>query len=121
MQSERTNLSERLLDFAVNIIKLTARLNRTVVGRHITGQLLRSGTSSGANYEEGCGAESRVDFIHKLQLSLKELRESSYWLRLIKKANLIADSDPHLEALLREADELSNIIGKSIVTAKKNK
>ena len=66
MTNERINLSERLLDFAVNIIKLTAQLNKTATGRHVGGQLMRSGTSSGANYEEGCGAESRVDFIHKL-------------------------------------------------------
>jgi len=73
------------LDFAVEIIKLAVRLNKTSVGRHIGGQLTRSGTSPGANYEEACGAESRADFIHKLQIVLKELRESSYWLRLIRQ------------------------------------
>ena len=85
MQNERNNLSERLLDYAANIIKLTIRLNRTAVGRHIGGQLVHAGTSGGANYEEACGAESRADFVHKLQIVLKELRESLYWLRLIKK------------------------------------
>ena len=119
MQNERNDLSERLLEFAAEIIKLVARLNKTAVGRHIGGQLTRSGTSAGANYEEACGAESRADFIHKLQIVLKELRESFYWLRLIKKVNLIPGTDPKLSALLQEAKELTNIIAKSIITARK--
>ena len=119
MQSEMRNLSERLLEFAANIIKLVVRLNKTGHGRHIGGQLTRSATSAGANYEEACSGESRADFIHKLQLVLKELRESFYWLRLIKKAGLIPNTDSKLSALLQEAKELTNIIAKSIVTAKK--
>jgi len=83
MKNKRNDLSGRSLDFAAEIIKLALRLNKTGVGRHIGGQLTRSGTSAGANYEKACGAESRADFIHKLHLVLKELRESSYWLRLI--------------------------------------
>jgi four helix bundle protein len=75
---EKNDLSERLLDFAASCIKLTVRLNRTAAGKHIAIQLMRSATSSGANYEEACGAESRADFIHKLQLVLKELKESLY-------------------------------------------
>ncbi|MBT9149768.1 MAG: four helix bundle protein [Dehalococcoidia bacterium] len=114
MQNE---LSERLLDFAADIIKLIVRLKKTAEGRHIGGQLMRSAASAGANYEEACGAESRADFIHKLQIVLKELRESFYWLCLIKKVNLISDTD--VEPILQEAKELANIIGKSIVTAKK--
>jgi len=66
MQSERKDLSERLLDFAASGIKLTARLNRTAVGRYIANQLMRASGSAGANYEEACGAESRADFIHKI-------------------------------------------------------
>ncbi len=89
MKNKRNDLSKRLLNFAAEIIKLALRLNKTAVGRHIGGQLTRSGTSAGANYEEACGAESRADFILKLQIVLKELRESSYWLRLIKKIELI--------------------------------
>ena len=72
MQSERNSLSERLLVFAADIIKLIVQLNKTVVGRHIGQQLTRPGTSAGANYEEAYGAESRADFIHKLQIVLKE-------------------------------------------------
>ena len=82
---------------------------------------MRSGTSSGANYEEACGAESRLDFIHKLQVVLKELRESLYWLRLIKRTSFISDTEPNLSALLQEAQELANIIAASIVTARKRK
>ncbi len=115
----QSNLSERLLDFAANIIKLVVRLNKTAVGRHIAGQLTRSGTSAGANYEEACGAESRADFIHKLQIVLKEMREPFYWLQLIKKAPLLLDTDPNLSILLQPTKELTNIIEKSIVTAKK--
>jgi four helix bundle protein len=84
MENKRKDLSERLLDFAANIIKLIGRFNQTFVGRHIGNQLMRSATSSGANYEEACGAESKADFIHKMQLVLKELRESLFWLKLTK-------------------------------------
>ena len=89
------------------------------MGRHIGGQLTRSGTSAGANYEEACGAESRADFIHKLQIVLKELRESFYWLGLIKKVRILPGTDPKLRALLQEAKERTNIIAKSIITARK--
>jgi four helix bundle protein len=118
MKNQRNDLSERLLEFAANTIKLGARLGRTAAGRHVAGQLMRSGTSSGANYEEACGAESRPDFIHKLQIVLKELKESLYWLRLIQKASLIHPADPNLSALLQEATELANIVAKSIITAR---
>ena len=116
MQNKRKDLSERLLDFAAGIIKLLVRLNKTAVGRHIGNQLMRSATSSGANYEEACGAESKADFIHKMQLVLKELRESLYWLKLVKRACLIPDED--LQPFLSEADELVKIVAKSIITAK---
>ena len=119
MKNKRNDLSERWLNFAAKIIKLALRLNKSAVGRHSSGQLTRSGTSAGANYEEACGAESRADFIHKLQIVLKELRESSYWLRLIRKIEFIPVTYPKFSALLKEAEELTNIIAKSIVTARK--
>ena len=121
MQNKRNDLSERLLDFATNIVKLVTQLNKSPVGRHVAGQLIRSGTSAGANYEEACGAESRLDFAHKLQIVLKELRESLYWLRLAQRAALIPQSDPALASLLQEAKELANIVGKSIVTVKRGR
>ncbi len=109
-------LAERLLDFATGSVRLWARAGRTMPGRYIAGQLLRSASSAGANYEEACGAESRADFTHKLQISLKELREACYWLRLLGRSQLVPDD--HLSALLDQAGGLSRMVGKSIVTAK---
>ena len=117
----QNDLSDRFLEFGAKIIKLIARLDKTPVGRHISGQLLRSGTSSGANYEEACEAESRRDFVHKMQVVLKELKESFYWLRLIKKAALLSHDDLQMRDLLKENKELINITAKSIVNAKQSK
>lgn len=82
------DISERLLDFAVRVIKLVNALPKTVVERHIAGQLVRSGTSCGSNYEESRGAESRADFVHKLGIALKEIKESRFWLKVIFTARL---------------------------------
>jgi len=119
MENKRNELSERLLDFASLSIKLATRLNKTDAGRHIANQLIESATSAGANYEEACGAESRNDFIHKMQIVLKELRESQYWIRLIGKSDIYHGDD--LNALLNEATQLINIIAKSVITAKNNR
>jgi four helix bundle protein len=100
-------------------VKITTILRRTATGREIAGQLLRSGTSSGANYEEARGAQSRADFLHKLQIVLKELRESLFWLRLIDKAQIV--KDPGVANAIDETRQLSNIIAKSVVTARKQK
>ena len=113
------SLSVRLEDFVLEVVKIVEILAQSFVGRHFARQLLSSSTSSGANYEEACAAESRSDFIHKLQIVLKELRESHYWLRLVSKTGLITSGK--LSELLEEAKSLSNIVGKSIVTARKNK
>ena len=110
------NLSERLLNFAANVMKLISLLSKTYAGRHVGGQLFRSATSAGANYEEACGAESRADFVHKMQIVLKELKEARYWLLLIKKSELT--KTPNIDQLIQEAGELSRIIAKSVVTAK---
>jgi len=117
MKSEE--LEERFIDFAANIVRFVIGLEKTAIGRHIGGQLARSATSAGANYEEACGAESRADFIHKMQIVLKELRESIYWMRLIEKTKLAQSSN--LLSLRQEAGELANIVAKSIVTAKSRK
>ena len=94
---ERRALDERVLEFGARIIKLVESLPRTLVGRHIGDQLLRSGTSIGANYEEAQAGESRSDFIHKLQLALKESRETQYWLRLLAKVGKLPhDSGPDI-------------------------
>ena len=113
------DISERLLNFAVRIIKLVNALPKTVVGRHIAGQLVRSGTSCGSNYEESRGAESRADFIHKLGIALKEIKESRFWLKVIFLSKIMKPE--HIEPLIAECEELSAIIAKSIITAKSKK
>src|SRR6059058_6247753 len=82
-------LEERLIDFAVRIIKLTSSLPKTAAGKHIAGQILRSGTSPAPNYGEARGAESHADFVHKLKIVLKELNETSIWLRIIERSQLM--------------------------------
>jgi four helix bundle protein len=114
---DANELSERLLAFAARCLKLCDKIGRGVAGRCVSGQLTRSSTSAGANYEEACGAESRADFLHKLQISLKEVRESRYWLRLTREAQL--QPAAKLSPLMTEADELVRILSKSVVTAKR--
>jgi len=112
------SLSERLLDLAARIGKVVDALPETRLGRHIAGQLVRSGTSPAPNYEEACGAESRRDFIHKLRICLKELRESRCWIRLIIRTELLPEIK--MREILDETDQLCNIVGKSILTARTN-
>jgi four helix bundle protein len=110
------DLDERLLEYGVRIIRLVEALPKSSVSRRIGDQLLRSGTSVGANYEEAQGAESKEDFVHKLQLALKELREALYWIRLLAKAGkLPADK---LANILDESIQLRAILSKSVATAK---
>lgn len=118
MGSFSDNMSNRFMVLVVNIIKLEKQLCKTYSGRHIFGQLFRAGTSAGANYEESRAGESRADFIHKMQIVLKELRESHYWIKLIIVAKLNPSEDEALKFLLSESKELANIIAKSIITAK---
>jgi four helix bundle protein len=112
-------LSERMLNFAVRVGKVADALPDTRLGRHFAGQLVRCGTSPPPNYEEACAAESRNDFIHKLAIVLKELRETGCWLRMIVKGELLPAQ--RLESALEEAEQLRRIIGQSINTAKANR
>ncbi len=118
MTSFSDGMSDRFLMFVVNLIKLERKICKTYAGRHIYGQLFRSGTSAGANYEEARAGESTADFIHKMQIVLKELRESHFWIRLIYAAKLVPPEDETLILILRESKELANITAKSVVTAK---
>jgi four helix bundle protein len=118
LQLPREQLAERMLNFAARVGKVVDALPDSRLGRHIAGQLVRSGTSPAPNYAEACGAESRRDFIHKLQICLKELRESKCWLKLILRAELLPNKALHL--LLDECDQLISIVVKSIVTTKRN-
>lgn len=115
--NERGDLNERLLDYATRIIKAVESLPRTLVGRRIGDQLLRCSISVGANYEEARGAESREDFVHKLQIALKELRESNYWLRLLLKARTVPPE--RLANILDESNQLRAMLSKAVATTKK--
>ena len=113
------DLSERLLNFAARVGKVVDALPSTRMGRHIAGQLVRCGTSPAPNYEEARAAESRADFVHKLGICLKELRECRCWIKLIIKTDLLPEQ--RMSELLDECEQLSNIIARSIVTARENK
>jgi four helix bundle protein len=115
----RFDLEERLLEYAVRIIRLVDALPATRAGRHVADQLLRCGTSPLANHGELQGAESRKDFIHKLGICLKEIRETRRWLRLVHRVPLIAPSK--VEPLIAETESLIKIFAASIRTAERNK
>ena len=120
MNKKTYDLEERLLEFSVRIIKIVEQLEKTKAGNHVGGQLLRSGTSPYPNHGEAQAAESQKDFIHKIRISLKELRETQRWLRLIQKVPLI--SKPKLlDNILVETEELIKIFVTSIKTAEKRK
>jgi four helix bundle protein len=113
------DLQDRLIDYAVRIIALSEALPDTKAGRHVASQILRSGTSPAPNYGEAQSAESRADFVHKLKVALKELRETKIWLEMIGKAKMIAP-ESKLAPLVKETDELIAILFTSIGTAKKH-
>ena len=113
------DLEERLLEFASRVIDLTESLPQTRAGNHVGAQILRSGTSPFPNHGEAEEAESREDFIHKLKVCLKELRETRRWARLIQRKGWVKN-DSTLDWLLSESDELTRIFYSSIQTAKRN-
>ncbi len=117
MSNERNfDLEDRLIDFGVRIIRLTEALPKTRVGNHIAGQILRCGTSPAPNHGEARGAESRLDFVHKMKVGLKELRETKVWLLILAKANLLKSSS-QLDPLIDESNQLISIFVSSIKTA----
>ncbi|MDD5599777.1 MAG: four helix bundle protein [Victivallaceae bacterium] len=87
--SRKFDLQRRFIDYAVRIIRLSESLSKTQAGKHISLQILRSGTSPAPNYGEAQSAESKADFIHKLKIALKEMRETEVWLKMIAKSKLI--------------------------------
>ena len=113
------DLQKRLIDYAVRIIALAGSLPPTFTGNHIAGQIIRSGTSPAPNYAEAVSSESRNDFIHKIQIALKELRETDVWLKIIQSARLI-DPPDRLNSLLEETNELLSILVASVHTARRN-
>ena len=116
---DKQKLEDRLIDFAVLIIEIVNEMPNTKAGNHLSGQLVRSGTSPALNYGEAQSAESRKDFIHKIKVVLKELRESFVCLKIIYKARLFK-TKIKIEAALKENDELISIFVKSVETAQKN-
>ncbi len=109
-------LSDRLWYFAARIAKLVDALPDTRLGRHVAGQLVRSGTSAPPNDDEARVGESRADFAHKTNVALKELVETRGWLKFIVLAQLLPSG--RIEALAEECDQLCRILGKSVSTAK---
>ena len=114
MPVPRYDLEDRLINFAVQICLLTDRFPSTPIARHVSTQITRSGTSPFANYGEAQAAESRQDFVHKLTVCLKELRETQAWLKFAERMNLCTEG---VEAARAECNELVSIFGASIKTA----
>jgi four helix bundle protein len=109
-------LSDRLWCFAARIGKVVDALPDTRMGRHVAGQLVRSGTSAPPNYDEARVGESRADFAHKVNVALKELVETRGWLKFIVLAQLLPAR--RVQVLAEECDQLCRILGKSVATAK---
>lgn len=112
------DLEERLLDYAARIMRLAEKLPSTRAGNHVAAQILRCGTSPLPNHGEAQGAESPRDFIHKMRICLKELRETRRWLRLIQRVPMIK-SPAQVEPLLEETESLIKIFFTSIRTAQR--
>ena len=117
--NEQYDLEERLLDFAARIIRMSEKVPRTRPGNHVAGQVLRSGTSPLSNHGEAQAGESPADFLHKLKVCLKELRETHRWLRLIHRVPLIK-KPARLDPLVKECDELIRIFVASVRTSEAN-
>lgn len=114
---KKQELEERLIDFATNVILFTDYIKKSYAGNHLTGQIVRSSTSPALNYGEAQSAESKKDFIHKMGICLKELRETLNCLKIIERAYLSSNEELK-DRLKKEANELVSIFVVSIRTAK---
>lgn len=112
------DIAERLLNLAVQILRVTSAIMAHPEGKHVAQQLARSGTAPGAHDEEARRAESKADFVHKARLAAKELGESVYWLRLANPARLL---EVDLGPIIREGGELTAILTASVRTARGSK
>jgi four helix bundle protein len=117
-ETGRFDLEDRLLDFSARVIRLVDALPNSRAANHISGQLLRCGTSPYGNHGEVEAAESRKDFVHKLKICLKELKETRRWLRLIAKSAML--QGPKIVPILNETEELIKIFFSSVRTAERN-
>ena len=120
MPEQKYDLEDRLLEYGASVVRFIEKMPNTRAANHIAGQLLRSGTSPLLNHGEAQAAESPNDFVHKMKVCLKELRESQRALRLIQKVPLTNDP-ADLDPILQETDELTRIFVVSIRTAMNNK
>ena len=102
------DLGKRLFDFAVRVIKLVRTFSSSKEYEVIKYQLVKSATSSGANYEESQSASSKAEFKYKIDISLREMRESNYWLRIVKAISI---SDNKIDELIKESEDLKKILG----------
>jgi four helix bundle protein len=116
---KQQELEDRLLRFSVNVVNLTKHIKRTPLSAHLIGQLVRSATAPALMYAEACAAESAQDFIHKMSMALKELRETKVNLRMILLNGLV--QGPSIDNLLDENEQLIAIFWKSIDTARCNR
>ena len=119
MDRETYDLEERLIDFAVIAINIGESLPKTKAGGYLSGQIIRSGMSPALVYGEAQSAESRKDFIHKISIILKELRETRINMNIISKKGFLKDRSLLINSL-QEVNELISIFVKSLKTAKKN-
>jgi four helix bundle protein len=116
---ESKKIQDRSYEFAIEIINLVKTLPGNTAGNVIGRQLVKSGTSIGANVEEATGAFSKDEFIYKMNIALKEARETNYWLRLMKDSRIITDSD--IANTLEESENLRNILSAIVKTSKERR
>jgi four helix bundle protein len=116
--SKGKDIQERSFRFGVRIVKMSSCLPRTVAGFELARQIIRSGTSIGANIQEADAAESPDDFVHKLKIALKEAQETRFWLRTIIESDLLANEE--IQLLLKESDELVRIVNTIITNTRKH-
>ena len=119
MSRDNKELRKRIYAFALRIVDFVRSLPKNWVALKIGRQLLRSGTSVDANYEEACGVFSKADFTFKLNTSFKEAKESNYWLRLLWDSKIVTGSE--IDSLIQESREIRNILGTGVRTAKKGR
>lgn len=119
MEAKR-DIVARTFDFAVQIVRLGDRVpRRSVAGKSLLSQVVRAGTSIGANVEEAQAGESRADLVHKYGIALKEARETHYWLRLFRASGILGE--PDVSGLINESDEIRRILGRIVVNSKRRR
>lgn len=118
MSDRKYDLEERLIDFAGDVIDVVEKLPNSLAAKHLAGQLVRSGTSPALNYAEAVAAESKADFVHKMSIALKEIRETRVCVKILLKRKYEVQAE--LTSLLQECEQLLFILSKSVKTAKSN-